>query len=66
MSDRPLEEVRDQVATLNEAAHDLGCTLPDPLMTMAFLPLAVIPNLRLTDKGLVDVNKFDFVPLFGN
>jgi adenine deaminase len=33
-------------------------------MTMAFLPLAVIPTLRLTDKGLVDVNQFDFVPLF--
>ncbi len=64
MSDRPLEEVRSQVAALNEAAHDLGCTLPDPLMTMAFLSLAVIPTLRLTDKGLVDVNKFDFVPLF--
>ncbi len=64
MSDRPLEEVRAQVAALNEAAHGLGCTLPDPLMTMAFLPLAVIPTLRLTDKGLVDVNKFDFVPLF--
>lgn len=64
MSDRPLEEVRSQVAALNEAAHGLGCTLPDPLMTMAFLPLAVIPTLRLTDKGLVDVNNFDFVPLF--
>ena len=64
MSDGPLEEVRSQVAALNEAAQSLGCTLPDPLMTMAFLPLAVIPTLRLTDKGLVDVNKFDFVPLF--
>jgi adenine deaminase len=65
MSDSPLEEVQDQVAALNQAAHDLGCILPDPLMTMAFLPLAVIPSLRLTDKGLVDVNKFDLVPLFG-
>ena len=64
MSDRPLEDVRDEVAALNEAAHGLGCTLSDPLMTMAFLPLAVIPTLRLTDKGLVDVNKFDIVPLF--
>ena len=64
MSDRPLEEVRAEVAALNAAAHGLGCTLADPLMTMAFLPLAVIPTLRLTDKGLVDVNKFDIVPLF--
>ena len=64
MSDRPLEEVRDQVAALTQAAHALGCTLPDPLMTMSFLALPVIPSLKLTDKGLVDVGKFDFVPLF--
>jgi adenine deaminase len=65
MSDRPLEEVCDQVEALVEAAHSLGCTLPDPLMTMSFLALAVIPALKLTDRGLVDVNRFDFVPLFG-
>jgi adenine deaminase len=65
MSDRPLEEVRDQVEALAEAAHNLGCTLPDPLMTMSFLALPVIPALKLTDKGLVDVNRFDVVPLFG-
>jgi adenine deaminase len=65
MSDRPLEEVRDQVESLAEAAQNLGCTLPEPLMTMSFLALAVIPSLRLTDKGLVDVNKFDIIPLFG-
>jgi adenine deaminase len=65
MSDRPLEEVHNQVETLTEAAHSLGCTLPDPLMTMSFLALEVIPALKLTDKGLVDVNRFDLVPLFG-
>ena len=65
MSNQPLEVVCDQVEALAEAAHSLGCTLPDPLMTMSFLALAVIPSLKLTDKGLVDVNKFDFVPLFG-
>ncbi len=65
MSDRPLEEVRDQVAALTAAAHALGCTLPDPLMTMSFLALPVIPSLKLTDRGLVDVNKFEIVPLFG-
>ena len=48
-----------------EAVHSLGCTLPNPLMTMSFLALPVIPALKLTDRGLVDVNKFDFVPLFG-
>jgi len=65
MSDRPLEEVRDQVAALRQAAHALGCTLPDPLMTMSFLALPVIPSLKLTDLGLVDVNRFALVPLFG-
>jgi adenine deaminase len=64
MSDRPLEEVCDQVAALTRAAHALGCTLPDPLMTMSFLALPVIPALKLTDKGLVDVNKFEIVPLY--
>jgi adenine deaminase len=66
MSDRPLEEVRDQVEALTGASHALGCTLPDPLMTMSFLSLPVIPTLKLTDKGLVNVDKFDFVPLFGD
>jgi adenine deaminase len=65
MSDQPLERVRDQVQGLTESARSLGCTLPDPLMTMSFLALPVIPALKLTDKGLVDVEKFDFVPLFG-
>jgi adenine deaminase len=64
MSDRPLSEVRDQVAALTEAAHALGSRLPDPLMTMSFLALPVIPALKLTDRGLVDVIRFDFVPLF--
>jgi adenine deaminase len=65
MSDLRLEEVRVQVEALTEAAHAMGCTLPDPLMTMSFLALPVIPALKLTDKGLVDVGMFDFVPLFG-
>lgn len=65
MSDQPLEAVRDQVAALTQAAHALGCTLPDPLMTMSFLALPVIPALKLTDKGLVDVSRFELVPLFG-
>jgi adenine deaminase len=53
------------VEALTNTAHALGCTLPDPLMTMSFLALPVIPTLKLTDKGLVDVSRFDFVPLFG-
>ena len=65
MSDQPLEVVRAQVDRVTEAVRALGCPLPDPLMTLSFLALPVIPTLKLTDKGLVDVNRFDFVPLFG-
>ena len=64
MSDLPLEEVRDRVAGMTTAARDLGGTLPDPLMTMSFLALAVIPELKITDLGLVDVGAFKPVPLF--
>jgi adenine deaminase len=65
MSDLPLEEVRKKVDKLNEVACDeLGCTIHDPFMTMSFLALPVIPELKLTDKGLVDVTNFKFVPLF--
>jgi adenine deaminase len=65
MSDQPLEEVRDRIEALTAAARELGCVLPDPLMTMSFLALPVIPTLKLTDKGLVDVEQFAIVPLFG-
>ena len=64
MSDQPLEIVLDQLEKLTGAARSLGCTLDDPFMTMSFLSLPVIPELKLTDRGLVDVNRFDFVPLF--
>lgn len=64
MSDQPLEEVRDRIEALTAAARELGCVLPDPLMTMSFLSLPVIPTLKLTDKGLVDVEQFAVVPLF--
>ncbi|HPE63255.1 MAG TPA: adenine deaminase C-terminal domain-containing protein [Methanothrix sp.] len=46
------------------AARDLGSALEDPFMTLSFLCLPVIPELKLTDRGLVDVNRFEFVPLF--
>jgi adenine deaminase len=65
MSDRPLEHVRDSVRGLGEAAKALGCTLSEPFMTLSFLALPVIPALKLTDQGLVDVSQFGFVPLLG-
>ncbi len=64
MSDQSLATVRAQMEALVEAAHDLGSDLHDPLMTLGFLALEVIPSLKLTDQGLVDVDAFDFVPLF--
>jgi adenine deaminase len=64
ISDEPLETVRAKMDGLQAAARDLGSLLHDPFMTLSFLALPVIPTLRLTDKGLVDVNRFDFVPLF--
>ena len=65
MSDRPLEEVAQAARELSRAARELGCGLPDPFMTLSFLALPVIPKLKLTDQGLVDVDQFRHVPLFG-
>ena len=64
MSDRPIEEVAEKYKSLNTFATSLGCTLSAPFMTMAFVALLVIPELKLSDKGLFDVNKFDFTSLF--
>jgi len=66
MSNLPLSEVRESMDALNHAARGLGCHLENPFMTLSFLALPVIPDLKLTDKGLVDVNKFDFIPLFAD
>lgn len=63
MSDRSLQEVVEQVSALQEAARSLGCELEDPLMALSFLALPVIPALKLTDRGLVDVDAFGFTDL---
>jgi len=64
LSDRSMDEVAEKIEEMVEAARGLGSTLEDPFMTLSFLCLPVIPELKLTDRGLVDVNRFDFVPLF--
>jgi len=61
MSDRPVEEVAQQVEHLKEAWVSLGCTLPSPYMNLALTTLSVIPKLRITDKGLLDTVNFKFV-----
>lgn len=62
MTDRSLSETRAELYRLDEVALELGCTLPAPYMALSFLGLAVVPELRLTDLGLVDVPQGRIVP----
>lgn len=64
MTDKPLEKVVSELEKLVVISEKLGCVLDDPFMTLSFLALSVIPELKLTDKGLVDVNKMELVGLF--
>ena len=64
MSDQPIGVVRDWLVGLLETAKTLGASLHDPFMAMSFMALEVIPSLKLTDMGLVDVDKFEVVDLF--
>jgi adenine deaminase len=64
MSGKSLEELAKQWDEANKAVFSLGCTMPEPFMSLSFLALPVIPELKLTDLGLVDVEKFSLVPLF--
>ena len=58
LSEEPLETVVAKLDELQQIATTLGCLLPHPFATLSFLALPVIPELRLTDKGLVDVLAF--------
>jgi adenine deaminase len=64
MSRLPLPDVVKETQKLRDASAELGCRVADPFMTMSFLALPVIPELKLTDRGLVDVGRFEIVPLF--
>jgi len=64
MSDKPVEVVRADMDRLIGAAHELGSPLHDPLMTLGFMALEVIPSLKLTDQGLVDVDRFSLASLW--
>ena len=64
MSDKPYEDVEMKLLALDEAAKNIGCKIKDPFMSMAFLSLSVIPELKITDKGLIDVNRFEVTDLF--
>jgi adenine deaminase len=64
MSDGPLEEVESAIKDNLAAAREIGCVLENPFMALSFLALPVIPKLKITDRGLVDVTKFSLVPLY--
>ena len=63
LSDRPLDEVLDASRAINAAAVELGVTCQAPFQILAFLALSVIPALKITDRGLVDVDRREIVPL---
>ena len=58
MSDKSFEEVREALIALRAAAKSLGTVLQEPFLQVAFLPLPVIPHLKISDRGLVDVDRF--------
>ncbi len=64
MSDAPVEEVQTGLQAINDALGRLGYALGSPFAALSFLALPVIPALKLTDRGLVDVNRFEIVPLW--
>lgn len=64
ISDKPVERLSRDYLKVNQIAGLLGCKLKSPVMTLSFLSLLVIPELKLSDKGLFDVNTFSFTSLY--
>ena len=62
MSLRSFEEVRGELVKLRAAAASLGVVLEEPFLQLAFLALPVIPHLKITDMGMVDVDRFEIIP----
>jgi adenine deaminase len=63
LSDAPYEEVVELSDACLAAVRELGCEFPAPFQTLSFLALSVIPKLKITDRGLIDVDAFEIVPL---
>ena len=63
LSDEPVEIVVERMDRLHEVLADMGVKIPSPFMTLSFLALSVIPSLKITDRGLIDVDRFEIVPL---
>jgi adenine deaminase len=66
LSVEPYEEVVRETEACVDAVRELGCTFPSPFQMMAFLALSVIPKLKITDRGLIDVDEFEVAPLFAD
>jgi len=63
MSDQPLAQVHQRLSSMEQRLAGMGVTMAAPFMTLSFLALSVIPELKITDRGLVDVTRFQLVPL---
>jgi len=61
MSEKPSRDLKKDLQSLKQASQSIGCELPEPFLQLAFLSLPVIPSLKLTDKGLVDVERFAII-----
>jgi adenine deaminase len=66
MSERPVKEVADSYKKLSEAVKKMGCTMDAPFMTLSFMALLVIPEIKLSDKGLFDGKKFCLTSLYND
>jgi len=64
MTTRSCDEVAHDYEKLNEMVKSFGCTMAAPFMTLSFMALLVIPDLKIGDRGLFDVKKFELIPLF--
>jgi adenine deaminase len=64
MTDQDVSTAAEQYTMLDQKAKALGCTLKAPFMTLSFMALPVIPSLKITDKGLFNVDSFNFTTLF--
>ncbi len=63
MSDKPIDEMSADIEKMERTWEQMGSTLPSPFMTMALIPLACLPETRLTNRGLVDCRTFEFIDL---
>ena len=66
MTSRSCSEVAGEYSALSTLVREAGCRLSAPFMTLSFMALLVIPELKMSDRGLFDVNKFSLVPLFND